>query len=158
MGDEIGQWSEWDSNTSLQWHLLDHGPHQGLQQFVRDLNRLYAGEPAMHEVDFSYEGFEWIDFGDYDNSVISFMRRGKNRDDFLLFVFNCTPVPRYSYRVGVPRWGYYREVLNSDAALYWGSNAGNAGGVHAEPVWAHGRPCSISLTLPPLAGLCFKPL
>jgi 1,4-alpha-glucan branching enzyme len=157
MGDEIGQWSEWDSNTSLQWHLLQHEPHQGLQRFVSDLNHLYAGEPAMHEVDFSYEGFEWIDFGDYDNSVISFMRRGKNRDDFLLFVFNCTPVPRYSYRVGVPRWGYYREVLNSDAALYWGSNMGNMGGVHTEPVWAHGRPCSISITLPPLAGLCFKP-
>lgn len=158
MGNEIGQWSEWDSSTSLQWHLLQHEPHQGLQRFVSDLNHLYAGEPAMHEVDFSYEGFEWIDFGDYDNSVISFMRRGKNRDDFLLFVFNCTPVPRYSYRVGVPKWGYYREVLNSDAALYWGSNMGNMGGVHAEPVWAHGRPCSISITLPPLAGLCFKPL
>ncbi|MGD0231827.1 MAG: 1,4-alpha-glucan branching protein GlgB [Syntrophorhabdales bacterium] len=157
MGGEIGQWSEWNAATSLDWHLLQYEPHKGLQAFVRDLNRLYQSEPSMHEVDFSYEGFEWIDFGDYERSVVSFTRRAKDRDDFLVFVFNFTPVPRYNYRIGVPRWGLYREVLNSDSELYWGSNAGNQGGRHTEPVPWHGRPCSLNLNLPPLGALVLKP-
>ena len=96
------------------------------------------------------EGFEWIDFSDYERSIVSFVRRAKNPDDFLVFVFNFTPVPRYNYRVGVPKWGFYREILNSDSALYWGSNMGNQGGRHTDPVPWHGRPCSLSLDLPPL--------
>jgi 1,4-alpha-glucan branching enzyme len=157
MGGEFGQWSEWYSQTSLDWHLLEYEPHRGLQLFVRNLNELYQREASLHEVDFTYEGFEWIDFGDFDNSVVSFIRKAKNRNDFTLFVFNLTPVPRDDYRVGVPRWGYYREILNSDAAIYWGSNVGNYGGVHAEDVWWHGRSYSIRLRLPPLGALAFKP-
>ncbi len=111
----------------------------------------------MHEVDFNYRGFEWIDFSDYERSIVSFVRRAKNPDDFLVFVFNFTPVPRYNYRVGVPKWGFYREMLNSDSALYWGSNMGNAGGRHTDPVPWHGRPCSLSLNLPPLGALVLKP-
>jgi hypothetical protein len=99
----------------------------------------------MHELDFSGEGFEWIDFGDYERSIVSFIRRARDRENFLVFVYNMTPVPRYNYRIGVPRWGFYREALNSDSALYWGSNMGNQGGRHTEPVPWHGRPCSLSL-------------
>ncbi|HVN24243.1 MAG TPA: 1,4-alpha-glucan branching protein GlgB [Syntrophorhabdales bacterium] len=156
MGGEFGQWSEWYSQTSLDWHLLGYEPHRGLQRFVRDLNELYKREHSMHQVDFTHEGFEWVDFGDFSNSVVSFVRRAKDRNDFTLFVFNFTPVVREGYRVGVPRWGYYREILNSDSALYWGSNVGNRGGVHAEDVWWNGRPYSIGLTLPPLGALAFK--
>jgi 1,4-alpha-glucan branching enzyme len=157
MGGEIGQWSEWYSGTSLDWHLLEHPSHRGLQLFVRDLNDLYRRERAVHQVDFSHEGFEWIDFGDFDNSVVSFVRRAKNRGDFVLFVFNFTPVPRYDYRIGVPRPGFYREILNSDAAVYWGSNVGNYGGVQSEDAWCHGRFHSIRVNLPPLGALAFRP-
>jgi 1,4-alpha-glucan branching enzyme len=157
MGGEIGQWSEWYSGTSLDWHLLEQEPHHGLQRFVRDLNDLYRRERPLYQVDFSHEGFEWMDFGDSDNSVVSFVRRAKDRGDFMLFVFNFTPVPRYDYRIGVPRGGFYREILNSDAAVYWGSNVGNYGGVHAEDAWCHGRLQSIRVNLPPLGALAFKP-
>jgi 1,4-alpha-glucan branching enzyme len=157
MGGEFGQWSEWYSLTSLAWHLLEYEPHKGLQRLVRDLNALYRREPSLYEVEFSHEGFEWIDFGDFDTSVVSFIRKAKNRDDFTLFIFNFTPVPREDYRVGVPKWGYYNEILNSDSAVYWGSNIGNMGGVHAENTWWNGRPYSISVKLPPLGALAFKP-
>jgi 1,4-alpha-glucan branching enzyme len=157
MGGEIGQWSEWNSDQSLEWHLLDHEPHRALQRFVGDLNHLLQREPAMYEVDFSHEGFEWIDFGDYQNSVFSFIRKAKDKNDFLVFVFNFTPVPRYNYRVGVPRPGSYQEILNSDSERYWGGNLGNCGVAEAEPIWWHGRPWSLDLTLPPLSGLVFKP-
>ncbi len=157
MGGEIGQWWEWNWNASLDWHLLEYEPHRRLRAFVRDLNVLYGKEPSMHEVDFNYRGFEWIDFSDYERSVVSFVRRAKDPDDFLVFVFNFTPVPRYHYRVGVPKWGFYREILNSDSALYWGSNMGNLGGRHTDPVPWHGRPCSLSLDLPPLGALVLKP-
>jgi 1,4-alpha-glucan branching enzyme len=156
MGGEIGQWSEWYSGTSLDWHLLEQEPHRGLQFLVRDLNELYRRDPALHEVDFRHDGFEWVDFGDFDNSVVSFIRRAKNRDDFTLFVFNLTPVPRHDYRIGVPRPGFYKEALNSDAAVYWGSNVGNYGGVYTEDVRCHGRIYSIRLNLPPLGALAFK--
>jgi 1,4-alpha-glucan branching enzyme len=157
MGGEIGQWSEWNANQSLDWHLLQYDPHQRLKDFVRDLNIFYRSEPSLYQIDFSHEGFEWIDFGDFQRSVVSFIRRAKNPDDFLVFAFNFTPVPRYNYRIGVPKWGFYREVLNSDSKLYWGSNVGNYGGVHTDPVWWHGRPCSISVNLPPLGAVAFKP-
>jgi 1,4-alpha-glucan branching enzyme len=157
MGGEFGQWWEWNANASLDWHLLNYEPHKKLQAFMRDLNALYRSEPAMHQVDFSYDGFEWIDFGDYERSIVSFIRKARDPQDFLVFVFNFTPMPRYNYRIGVPRWGFYREMLNSNSGLYWGSNAGNQGGRHTDPVPWHGRPCSLSLNLPPLSAVVLKP-
>lgn len=157
MGSEFGQWREWNFDESLDWHLLQYEPHKRLQRFVSDLNCLYKTEPAMYEVDFEWHGFEWIDFHDSDNSVISFVRRAKNPDDFLVFVFNLTPVPRFGYRIGVPMGGFYREVLNSDSEIYWGGNLGNAGGVYADSVPCHGRHYSLNLILPPLSVLILKP-
>lgn len=157
MGGEIGQWGEWNSNTSLDWHLLEYEPHRKLHFFMKYLNSLYAREPAMYEADFNHEAFEWIDFGDYENSIVSFVRRARDRDDFLLFIFNFTPVVRSNYRVGTPKAGFYREVLNTDAEMYGGSNTGNQGGRHTDPVEWHGKPHSLLLELPPLAGLVFKP-
>ncbi|MGD0658471.1 MAG: 1,4-alpha-glucan branching protein GlgB [Syntrophorhabdales bacterium] len=157
MGGEIGQWWEWNSNTSLDWHLLLYEPHTKLQAFVKDLNRLYRKEASMYEKDFHHEGFEWIDFSDYERSVVSFIRRAKNREDFLVFVFNLTPVPRRNYRIGVPESRFYREVLNSDSEIYGGSNVGSQGGRYAEGISWHGRPCSLVLDLPPLGGLVLKP-
>ncbi len=156
MGDEFGQWDEWYHEKSLDWHLLDYPYHQGAQRWVKDLNHLYRTEPALHEVDFSPEGFEWIDFRDGDSSVISFMRRGKTTDDRLLAVCNFTPVPRKNYRIGVPCGGFWTEILNSDAKIYGGSGQGNLGGAEAAPITFHGRYHSLSLTLPPLAVLFFK--
>ena len=157
MGDEFAQWKEWGHDESLEWHALEYPPHQGVQKWVRDLNHLYTGEPALYELDFSPEGFEWVDYGDYEKSIVSFIRRAKDPDDFMIFIFNFTPVPRYNYRIGVPADGFYREVLNSDSKQYWGSGAGNYGGVRAEPVSQEGRPYSLSLNLPPLGALAFKP-
>jgi len=158
MGSEFGQWQEWSESRSLDWHLLQYEPHQKLQAMVRDLNHLYRTEPALHEVDFDPAGFEWIDFQDSDNSIITFMRKSGRPEDTLIFVCNFTPVYREAYRIGVPWRGFYREVFNSDAADYWGTNKGNYGGLHAEEVPFHGRPCSINLVLPPLATVIFKPV
>ncbi len=129
-----------------------------MQRFVKDLNHLYKREPALYEIDFEWTGFEWIDFHDADNSVLSFLRRGKNPDDILIFVCNFTPVPRKSYRIGVPRPGFYKELLNSDAEIYGGSNMGNAGGVWALALEWQGRPYSVELTLPPLSVMILKPV
>jgi len=156
MGSEFGQWDEWNFDRSLDWHLLQYEPHQKLQRYIRDLNRLYRAEPPLYEVDFSYSGFEWIDFHDTEQSVISFIRQGKRAGDFLVFVCNFTPVPRYNYRIGVSDAGLYKEILNSDSAEYGGSNTGNAGGVSSEDISWNGRPHSISITLPPLAVVIFK--
>jgi 1,4-alpha-glucan branching enzyme len=156
MGSEFGQWREWTHGESLDWHLLDFDLHRGLQRFVADVNGLYAREPALHEVDFEPAGFEWIDCNDHESSVVSLIRRAKDPQDWVLFVVNWTPVVRHDYRVGVPEPGFYKEILNSDASLYGGSNAGNMGGARAEPIPAHGRPYSISLTLPPLGGVMLK--
>ncbi len=158
MGGEFGQWSEWVSSQSLDWHLLQNEPHIKLQDWVKDLNNLYKREPSMYEVDFSNEGFEWIDYGDYESSIVSFIRRAKNRDDFLVFVFNLTPAVRDNYRLGVPRGGFYQEILNSDAERYLGSNIGNAGGVGTDSIWSHGRFHSLNIVLPPLGALVFKPM
>lgn len=158
MGSEFGQWREWNFDESLDWHLLEYNSHKGLQKFIIDLNRIYRSEPALYELDFDWHGFEWIDFHDSDNSIISFIRKAKNPDDFLVFVFNLTPVPRVGYRIGVPRAGFYKEILNSDSKFYWGSNLGNGGGLVAEDISVHGRPFSLNLTLPPLSVLIFKPL
>ncbi len=156
MGGEFGQWSEWYHEASLDWHLLEYPPHQGVRKWVQDLNQLYRNEPAIHELDFSIEGFEWVEFRDSESSVISFIRKCKTTNDIMLVVCNFTPVPRYNYRVGVPRGGFWEEVLNSDATLYGGSGHGNVGGAEAVPIPLHGRYNSISLTLPPLGVLFFK--
>jgi 1,4-alpha-glucan branching enzyme len=156
MGSEFGQRAEWDHETSLEWHLLEYPEHQGLQRLVADLNRLYARESALHEVDFDWTGFEWIDCNDADSSVLSFVRRARQREDFLVIVANCTPVLRESYRVGVPELGWYRESLNTDSERYMGSNAGNLGGVNAEPIPWNNQPYSLNLRLPPLGVVYFK--
>jgi len=157
MGGEFGQWSEWRHDVSLEWHLLQYEPHQRLQRLIKDLNRLYASEPALYEVDFEHTGFEWLDLHNWEESVIAFLRKGRRPDDYLIFALNFTPVPRVGYRLGVPEGIFYRELLNSDSAEYGGSNLGNAGGVMAEPIAWSGRPYSIKLTLPPLAGVVLKP-
>jgi 1,4-alpha-glucan branching enzyme len=156
MGCEIGVWREWNHNDSLEWDVLKEPIHVGLQRFVADVNHLYQREPALHQVDFEPAGFSWIDCNDFESSVISFIRRARNPDDFVVVVLNWTPVVRREYRVGVPAPGFYREVLNSDAGLYGGSNVGNAGGLHTEPTPAHGHAQSVSLTLPPLSGLILR--
>ncbi len=156
MGSEIGQYEEWDYNSSIRWELLQYDFHRKLQFFMRELNRFYREQPAMHEVDFHWSGFEWVDFHDVDNSIIAFIRRAADSKDFLLFCCNFTPVPRTSYRFGVPEMGFYEEVFNTDAEMFGGSNLGNAPGVSSEPVNAHGRDQSISISLPPLAVVAFK--
>ena len=157
MGSEFGQWSEWNHDHSLEWHLLQYPRHAGLQRWVRDLNTLYRGEASLHEVDFEPAGFEWVDCNDYERSVVSFIRRGRETEDLLLAVCNFTPVPRHNYRVGVPVGGFWQEVLNSDAQLYGGSGQGNTGGVETSPLPAHGRPFSLNLTAPPLGIVVFRP-
>ncbi len=156
MGGEFGQWQEWNFNTSLEWEALKAPMHQGLQRFVKDLNHLYQHEPALYEVDFEWTGFKWIDANDSDNSVFSFMRFAKSGDDFVVVVTNFTPVPRYHYRIGVPKRGFYQEILNSDSAHYGGSNVGNNGGRSIEDVPWHGYAQSLSLTLPPLGTVMLK--
>jgi len=156
MGGEIGQWKEWVHEESLEWHVLEYHLHKGLQRWVGDLNHFYRNEPALHELDFSNEGFQWIDFHDWEESIISFIRIGSNPDDIVLIVCNLTPVLRLNYKVGVPKGGFWREVLNSDADIYGGSGQGNFGGVEAVPVPAQGRYHSLTLTLPPLGVLFFK--
>jgi len=156
MGGEIGQWREWNHDESVDWHLLQYLPHQGLQHWVRDLNWLYRNEPAMHEQDCEPHGFEWVDCNDADASVVSFLRRGRNPNDVVLIACNFTPVPRHQYVVGVPWGGYWAEILNGDAALYGGSNLGNSGGVEALANPVHGRSHSLVVTLPPLAMLVFR--
>mgnify|MGYP001039832891 CR=1 FL=1 len=157
MGGEFGQWDEWNHDKSLAWHLLKLTPHRCLQKYVMDLNHLYRTQPALYEVDFSYEGFEWIDFRDTDHSVISFIRKARDPRNFLVIVCNFTPVPRMGYRIGVPKHCFYKEILNSDSQIYWGSNLGNAGVINAEEIPWQGKPYSINITLPPLSVLIFKP-
>ena len=156
MGCEFGQWQEWNFYTGLEWEALKAPNHQGVRRFVKDLNRLYRDELALHEDDFEWTGFTWIDANDSDNSVFSFMRHARSTDEFIVVVSSFTPVPRYDYRVGVPKPGYYREIINSDAECYWGSNMGNEGGRKTESVPMHGHAQSLSLTLPPLATIMLK--
>jgi len=156
MGNEFGQWNEWNHDTSLDWDLLEQSSHRGLQRWVRDLNTYYRSDPALYEADFDSAGFEWIDCDDNRTSVVSFLRRSP-RGENTVFVCNFTPVPRHNYRIGVPSGGFWKEELNSDAPLYGGSGQGNSGGVHAAPLPIHGRPYSLTLTLPPLAVVVFRP-
>jgi 1,4-alpha-glucan branching enzyme len=157
MGGEFGQEREWDHDSSLDWHLLEDPSHAGLQRLVRDLNHLYKGVPALHQRDCEVEGFEWIDCTDVEDSVISYLRRGRGPDDIAIIVCNFTPIVRYGYRVGVPRGGLYIERLNTDSALYGGSDVGNAGRVMANAIECHGRSHSVDLTLPPLAAVVLIP-
>jgi 1,4-alpha-glucan branching enzyme len=156
MGGEIGQWREWNHDSSVDWHLLGFGPHQNTLRWVQHLNILYRAEPALFELDFDPGGFEWVDFSDSENSVVSFLRKGRKPDDTVLVVCNFTPVPRHNYHVGVPAAGFWKEMLNSDAREYGGSGQGNFGGMEASPVPMHGRYHSLSLTLPPLGIIVFK--
>ena len=156
MGGEIAQWAEWDHDSSLQWHLLEFPAHAGVRSLAADLNRLYAAEPALHARDFEPSGFEWIDCHDWEYSTLSLARRGGAPEEVILVALNFTPVPRYGYRVGVPAPGFWREVVNTDSTAYGGSGVGNLGGLNAAEIPAHGRPWSLSLTLPPLAAVFFK--
>ncbi|HTS00058.1 MAG TPA: alpha amylase C-terminal domain-containing protein, partial [Bacteroidota bacterium] len=156
MGGEIGQWDEWSHEKSLDWHLLAYAPHTGVQDMMADLGAIYARERALHEVDFHYSGFEWVDFHDEASSIISFDRKSADGTESVTAVFNFTPVPRSGYRMGVREAGTYAELFNSDAARYGGSNVGNYGEVRSEPVLSHGRDNSLVVTLPPLGALYFK--
>ena len=157
MGNEIGQFAEWSEERSLDWHLLKFEKHAQLQAWVKDLNFIYRQQPALWQVDFDATGFRWIEADDADYSVYSYIRVAADSDDFLLVVMNCTPVVRDDYRIGVPEPGFYRELLNSDAEIYGGSNIGNLGGMQSEAMASHGQPHSIRLRLAPLAILILKP-
>ncbi|CUS34364.1 1,4-alpha-glucan branching protein GlgB [Candidatus Nitrospira nitrificans] len=156
MGGEFGQWREWNHDSSLDWHLCEDEPHRGLQRLIRDLNRVYREEPALHEADFDWSGFQWIDFSDADNSVIAFLRKAKSTQAAIICLCNFTPVPRHHYRIGVPEAGWYRELINTDGIAYGGSNMGNGGGVHTTETPSHSFPYSLTITLPPLSILLLK--
>jgi 1,4-alpha-glucan branching enzyme len=156
MGGELGQRSEWNHDSSVDWHLLEDPAHAGIQRWVRDLNTCYRGEPALFELDCDAAGFSWIDCHDAQQCTLSYLRRGRASAQQIAVVCNFTPVPRANFRVGVPQAGHWRELLNSDAPLYGGSGQGNLGGVRTDPVAAHGHPQSLTLTLPPLAVVLFK--
>ncbi|HZK76501.1 MAG TPA: 1,4-alpha-glucan branching protein GlgB [Candidatus Kapabacteria bacterium] len=157
MGDEFGQWSEWNHDSSLEWHLLNDSRHAGLLRWVRDLNTLYRGQASLYEFDFDVAGFEWVDCKDSQRSIISFLRRGRRVEDQILFVCNFTPEVRENYRVGAPLEGTWKEILNSDAPLYGGSGQGNFGGLSTIPLPIHGRPFTLNVRLPPLGIVAFQP-
>lgn len=156
MGGEFGQWSEWNHANSLDWHLLEWGKHQGLQQLVKDLNRVSKEEKALHEIDSDWRGFEWIDVSDADNSLISYIRRGKNADDFVVVILNFTPTVHHGYQIGVPKDGEFRIVMNTDSEYYGGSNAGDSS-IQAKWGEWHNQPAYVNVTIPPLAALILKP-
>ncbi len=156
MGGEFGQWKEWNHAESLDWNLLEYPLHSGLQKWVSDLNQIYRRESALYELDSDPSGFEWGDCQDWEQSILSFLRKSKDGKRLTAVVCNFTPVPRIGYRIGVPLSGMWKEVLNSDAECYGGSNLGNGGGVMAEELPAHGKPFSLTLILPPLGVLFFE--
>ncbi|MGE3314747.1 MAG: 1,4-alpha-glucan branching protein GlgB, partial [Planctomycetaceae bacterium] len=151
MGGELGQWTEWNHDAEVDWALVGHPQHDGLRRYIGDMNRLYREERSLYELDFDPKGFQWIHADDWKNSVYSYCRVGRDPNDVTVFVFNFTPTVRKAYRVGVPRAGFYRELLNSDAEIYGGTNVGNAGGMNSEAKESHGFKQSLLLTLPPLA-------
>lgn len=156
MGLEFGQVREWHHDESLEWHVLQFNFHEGARRWVKDLNHMYRAEPALFEIDFSWDGFEWIDFHDVQNGVISFVRKARNSNDIILCICNFTPLTRHNYRVGMPRGGYWKEILNSDSPYYSGSGVGNMGGFDADHLPANGREWSLNLKLPPLGIMFFK--
>lgn len=157
MGSEFGQWHEWNYDAQLQWELLDWPTHRGLQRCVADLNKLLRREKALHEVDFRWEGFQWIDCHNWEESTLSYIRRGKDPNSYLVIALNFTPVPRWEHRIGVPEVCEFEEIFNSDAEIYGGGNIGNCGRAVSEPIPWHGFPASMKIVLPPLAGVIFKP-
>ena len=157
MGQDFGQWREWNEAVSLDWHLTESEPHSKLQRWVADLNRVYRAEPALSELDYDWTGFEWIDPNDWEHSVLAFVRRARDPKDHLVVVANFTPVVREGYRVGVPQLSTYREVLNSDSELYYGSNIGNGLGLPAQEFRWQSQPFSVEMTLPPLGVVILKP-
>jgi 1,4-alpha-glucan branching enzyme len=156
MGAEIGQWNEWNERTALQWELLDHPSHKSIQNLMVDLNNLYKNEASLHQVDYDWKGFEWVEVHDSDNSTLVYLRRAKDSGDELTVVLNFTPVVRQNYRIGATKLGFYAEVLNTDSEIYWGSNVGNSGGVWAENVPCGNFPHTLSITIPPLAAVIFR--
>jgi 1,4-alpha-glucan branching enzyme len=156
MGCEIAQWSEWNHDGSVDWHSLGFPQHQGIQRWVRDLNTFYRAEPSLYETDFNPEGWRWIDADDSDHSVLTYMRLKKDGTSPVVVACNFTPVPRRGYRVGVPREGHWLELLNSNAAIYGGTDEGNFGGRYTDPIPTHGYDNSLLLDLPPLAMVVFK--
>ena len=157
MGCEFGQSAEWNANASLDWDLLEQGPyHIGVQRFVEDLNKIYKAEEGLWKGDYDMEGFSWVDSSDHENSVLSFLRQNQERTNQLVVILNLTPVPRSDYRVGLPQSGTWREVMNSDAGAYGGSNMGNLGSVKAESYQVHSQPYSASFTLPPMSIIVFR--
>ncbi len=158
MGDEFGQWTEWNHEQSLEWHALNFGTHQGVQKWVKDLNHFYRREEALFADDFTQQGFQWIEANDYQQSVLSFLRKGKDSSDPIVVVCNFTPAAHDHYRVGVPAAGFWKELLNSDAKEYGGSGQGNLGGKHTDAISLHGHPQSLDLKLPPLGILFLKKL
>jgi 1,4-alpha-glucan branching enzyme len=157
MGGELAQWREWDSEASLDWHLLEERDHQGVQTLVRELNRVYRDTPALWRVDFEPSGFRWLEPNDAPANVLAFARLGEDENEPLVCVCNLSPVPRYAYRLGLPAPGRWREALNTDSAYYGGSGVGNLGGVEAEAVARHDQPYSAELTLPPLGVVWLLP-
>jgi 1,4-alpha-glucan branching enzyme len=156
MGSEFAQWREWSHDHSLDWHLFQWRDHQGIFRLVCDLNALYRSDPALSEVDFEWQGFEWLELHDWENSALAFLRRARDPNDSMVVVCNFTPVVRENYRIGVPSGGFYREVLNTDSGIYGGSNVGNEGGVWARPEPHGGRPYHVALRLPPLGVVYLK--
>jgi 1,4-alpha-glucan branching enzyme len=157
MGGELAQWNEWNHDAQLQWELLEWQNHQGLQKLITDLNHLYRREPALHEVEFNYEGFEWLDVDNHQESVICYLRKAKRPENFVVVCCNFTPVPRHGYAVGVPEAGWYQEIFNSDSEYYAGSNVGNYPGQLAQAPGHKGQPYALKITLPPLAAVVFQP-
>ncbi|MDZ4778787.1 MAG: 1,4-alpha-glucan branching protein GlgB [Planctomycetia bacterium] len=157
MGGEWGQWLEWNYDTNLQWDLLQWDSHRGLKKMVADLNQLVRRERSLHEVDFEYTGFEWIDCHNYNDSILVYIRKAKDPQDYVVVCVNFTPVPRPVYNIGVPEACWYDEIFNSDSQFYAGSNLGNFPGIMAEAKPSHGRPASLQVTLPPLATVVLKP-
>nr|WP_228030477.1 1,4-alpha-glucan branching protein GlgB [Gimesia benthica] len=158
MGGELAQWTEWNHDNELDWKLIGHEKHDGIRRLIGDLNYLYRTEKSLYETDFSQEGFSWLQCDDSKNSVFAFQRNSTDDEEHVIVIANFTPVPREGYRIGVPKAGYYHEIINSDAKIYGGSNIGNAGGVYSEKISSHGKNDSITLNLPPLALLIMKPV
>ncbi|HUK17369.1 MAG TPA: 1,4-alpha-glucan branching protein GlgB [Bryobacteraceae bacterium] len=156
MGQDIGQREEWNHAVGVRWELLEFDLHRQLQTLMRELNRLYRSSPSLYQVDFHYSGFEWVDFHDWENSIIAFIRRAEDPADFILICCNFTPVPRQGYEIGVPVEGFYEEILNTDSEIFGGSNIGNGGLVSSRPIPKHDRPHSIAVSLPPLAVVVFR--
>jgi len=156
MGGEFGQGNEWNFQNSLDWHVLEYPNHQGIKAVVKALNQLYRDEPALYEKSFDYNGFEWVDGGNANDSILIYNRKGNDEENELVIVLNMTPIPHYDFRVGVHSSGKWVEIFNSDAEKFWGSGIGNPKPLSTETVMWHGREQSIKITIPPLAATVFK--